>query len=137
MLFNKIGKTYNKTREAEKRIILELIRLLDLPKNAIIADIGAGTGNYSFALASAGYIIKAIEPSTVMVSHSERDLDIEWHIGYAEKIPLKTNSVDAVVSILSLPHFTDIESSFKEMDRILKNGPIIIIPIKKIIDIYK
>jgi len=126
MLFNKIGKTYNKTRAADTRIISELIRLLDLPKNTIIADIGAGTGNYSFALASAGYKIMAIEPSTVMVSHLEQNLDIEWHIGYAEKIPLETASVDAVVSILSLPHFTDIESSFKEMGRILRNGPIII-----------
>jgi ubiquinone/menaquinone biosynthesis C-methylase UbiE len=126
MLFNSIGKTYNNTRSADKRITSELIRLLGLQKGSIIADIGAGTGNYGFALANAGYKIKAIEPSAEMISHSQQDLDIEWLIGSAERIPLRTGSVDAVVSILALPHFSDIECSFKEMARILRNGPIII-----------
>jgi ubiquinone/menaquinone biosynthesis C-methylase UbiE len=126
MLFNKIGETYNKTRAADGRIISELIRLLDLQKGAIVADIGAGTGNYSFALANAGYKIKAIEPSATIVSHSQQDLDIEWFIGCAENIPLQAGSVDANVSILALPHFSDIECAFKEMARILKNGPIVI-----------
>lgn len=126
MLFNKIGATYNKTRVADGRIISELIRLLDLQKGATIADVGAGTGNYSFALADAGYKIKAIEPSEAMFSNSRQGLDIEWYIGCAEDIPLPTESVDAIVSILALPHFSDIKCSFKEMARILKKGPIVI-----------
>jgi ubiquinone/menaquinone biosynthesis C-methylase UbiE len=126
MLFNKIGETYNKTRVADERIIAELIRLLDLQKGSTIADIGAGTGNYSFAMANAGYKIKAIEPSDTMAFHSRQDVDMEWFIGCAEDIPLQTASVDAIISILALPHFSDIECSFKEMARILKSGPIII-----------
>jgi ubiquinone/menaquinone biosynthesis C-methylase UbiE len=126
MLFNEIGETYNNTRVADEQIISELIRLLDLKKGATIADIGAGTGNYSFALVNAGYKIKAIEPSGTMISNSKQGLDIEWFIGGAENIPLRTESVDAIVSILSLPHFSDIKRMFKEMARILKNGPIVI-----------
>lgn len=126
MLFNKIGGTYNKTRAADERILSELIRLLDLQKGTIIADIGAGTGNYSFALANAGYKIIAIDPSPAMISHSQQDLDIECFIGCAENIPLRTQSVAAVVSILALPHFSDMECAFKEMGRILKNGPLVI-----------
>ncbi len=103
-----------------------MIRLLDLQKGSVIADIGAGTGNYSFALANAGYKIMAIEPSATMISHSLQNLDIEWLSGYAESVPLRTDSVDAIVSILALPHFSDLECSFKEMARILKNGPIVI-----------
>jgi hypothetical protein len=46
-LFDAIGKTYNKTRVADDRIVSELIRLADLGhEDQIIADIGAGTGNY-------------------------------------------------------------------------------------------
>ena len=126
MVFNKIGETYKKTRAADERIISELIRLLDLPKRTTIADIGAGTGNYSYALAHAGYKIMAIEPSAVMISRSQKNLDIEWIIGCAENIPLRTECVDAIVSILALPHFSDIECAFKEMARILKKGPIVI-----------
>jgi ubiquinone/menaquinone biosynthesis C-methylase UbiE len=126
MLFNKIGETYNKTRAADERIISELIRLLGLQKGRSIADIGAGTGNYSFALANAGYKIKAMEPSATMISYSRQDSGIEWLIGCAENVPLRAESVDAIVSILALPHFSDIECSFKEMARISKKGPIVI-----------
>ncbi len=126
MLFNKIGETYNNTRAADERIVSELIRLAGLQTGAIIADIGAGTGNYSDALAKTGYKIKAIEPSSTMLSHLQQDSDIEWIFGYAENIPLQTGSVEAVFSILALPHFSDIERAFKEMARILKKGPIVI-----------
>ena len=58
-LFDAIGKTYNKTRVADDRIVSELLRLADLAKgHHIIADIGAGTGNYSIALANAGLQIR-------------------------------------------------------------------------------
>ena len=126
MLFDKIGGTYNRTRSADKRIVSELVRLLGLQKGTTIADVGAGTGNYSIAMAKAGYKIKAIEPSTAMISHSLQDLDVEWLVGCAENIPLRTGSVDAAISILALAHFSDIEHSFSEMARISNNGPIVI-----------
>jgi ubiquinone/menaquinone biosynthesis C-methylase UbiE len=126
-LFNTIGKTYNNTRLADERIVAELIKLINLKKDcSIIADIGAGTGNYSIALANAGFKIRAIEPSAIMLSHSKQNPNIEWIIECAENIPLKTGSVDAAFSVLALPHFSDIEQAFKEMARILKKGSIVI-----------
>ena len=83
MPFHTIGNTYNKTRAADDRIVSELLRLLGLQKGAIIADVGAGTGNYSVALANAGYKIKAVEPSPAMLSHARQNSDIEWIIGCA------------------------------------------------------
>ena len=124
-LFGPIGKTYNRTRVADDRIVSKLIRLIDLGKgDCIIADIGAGTGNYSAALANVGFQIRMIEPSATMVLQSERKANIERIIGCAENVPLKTGSVDAVVSVLALPHFSDIKQAFIEMARVLKKGPI-------------
>lgn len=126
-IFDAIGGAYNKTRAADERIVSELIRLINLKKeSAIIADIGAGTGNYSIALANAGYKIAAIEPSAIMLSNSQRSVNIEWIVGCAEAIPLQTGSVDAVFSVLALPHFVDIERAIGEMARILKTGPIVL-----------
>jgi ubiquinone/menaquinone biosynthesis C-methylase UbiE len=125
-IFNTIGKTYNNTRVADERIVSELIRLLSLGKGSIIADIGAGTGNYTVALANAGFNIKAIEPSEIMVSNSQENSKIEWIIGCAENIPLQTSSVDAVFSVLALPHFWDIEQAFREIARVLKKGPVVL-----------
>jgi ubiquinone/menaquinone biosynthesis C-methylase UbiE len=126
-LFDAIGKTYNKTRVADDRIVSELIRLADLgPGDHIIADIGAGTGNYSIALKNAGFRIRAVEPSETMLLQLERKTNIERMVGCGENIPLKTSSVDAVFSVLALPHFSDIEQVFIEMARVLKKGPIIL-----------
>ena len=126
MLFHSIGKTYNDTRAADDRIVSELIRLLSIESGATLADIGAGTGNYSIALANAGFNVKAIEPSSRMLSHSGQNPNIEWIIGCAEDIPLQTDRVDGVFSVLALPHFSDIDRAFKEMGRISKTGPIVI-----------
>lgn len=38
-----------------------LDRLLNLPRGSTIADIGAGTGNYTIALANLVYNLKAME----------------------------------------------------------------------------
>jgi ubiquinone/menaquinone biosynthesis C-methylase UbiE len=125
-LFNSIGKMYDNTRRADERIVTQLVRHLDLKHGSTIADIGAGTGNYSVALAEAGFKIKAVEPSPVMRSHTRQHANVEWIAGYAEDIPLKNDSVAGVVSTLALPHFSDAERAFREMARILEQGSIII-----------
>lgn len=53
-LYNSIGEDYNATRQADERIVAKLISLLDLPTDSTIANIGAGTGNYSNAIAQQG-----------------------------------------------------------------------------------
>ena len=70
-LYNSIGQNYNRTRQADSRIVDRLIDLLNLPKGTTIADVGAGTGNYSNAIAIQGYRVVAIEPSQVMQSQRQ------------------------------------------------------------------
>jgi len=65
-IYNEIGKTYNCGRQADRRITETIIRSLNLPLHSVIADIGAGTGNYSYELPKLGYKVIAIEPSEVM-----------------------------------------------------------------------
>lgn len=65
-LYDSIGSDYNSTRKPDSRIVEQLINLLELPTGSIVADVGAGTGNYSYALANLGYQVIAIEPSQVM-----------------------------------------------------------------------
>ena len=61
--YDRIGFGYNQHRAAEPSVVQSLVRLLDLPVGSVIADVGAGTGNYSNALAGHGYKLYAIEPS--------------------------------------------------------------------------
>ncbi|MDZ7968538.1 MAG: methyltransferase domain-containing protein [Nostoc sp. DedSLP03] len=123
-IYNSIGQQYSKTRVPDIRIVNKLIDLLNLSEGSIIADIGAGSGGYSLALANQGFIVNAVEPSVVMQKQAVEHQQIKWFTGYAENLPLLDNSVDAVVSILVTHHFSHLEKAFQEMHRIIRDGAI-------------
>jgi protein-L-isoaspartate O-methyltransferase len=56
VLYNPIGKDYNKNRTAGPRILAAIKKLVALPEGSVIAEIGAGTGNYANALARRGQV---------------------------------------------------------------------------------
>ncbi len=125
-LYNSIGKDYNATRQSDPRIVQQLLNLLDLPEGSTIADVGAGTGNYSNAFADLGYQVIAIEPAEVMQSQLKPHPKVSWLIAAAEKIPLPDDAVDGVVAMLSMHHFDDIKRGIQEMARISLTGKIVI-----------
>jgi ubiquinone/menaquinone biosynthesis C-methylase UbiE len=124
-----IGDSYNKNRTADKRILKTIIDLLNLPAGKLIADIGAGTGNYANALADSGYRLFAIEPSEVMRKQAVPSGNIMWLSGVAEALPLQDTSMDGVVMVLAIHHFSNIRSAAKEVARVCPNGPLIIFTI--------
>ena len=126
VLYNSIGEGYNYSRKPDPRIVKRLIDLLDLPKGSTIADIGAGTGNYSNAIAEQGYKVIAIEPSSTMRSQAIDRSDVRWLSAKAEKIPLPDNSVDGAIIVLAMHHFSDRLSAIKEINRIVGDGKIVI-----------
>ncbi|MEL6930633.1 MAG: class I SAM-dependent methyltransferase, partial [Cyanobacteria bacterium J06600_6] len=137
-LYNSIGKNYNATRRPDPRIVQQLLKLLDLPLGSMVADLGAGTGNYSRAIAEAGYQVVAIEPSSVMRQQAIPHPDVSWIAGAAEAIPLKDRSVDGVVVMLALHHFSNLAQGLKEINRIAKTGKMVLFAFeqKKIPDFW-
>jgi hypothetical protein len=57
--------------ERTKRIVQRFLR----PAPAVVADVGGGTGPYSFWLASLGYEIHLIEPSARLVQICKSRMD--------------------------------------------------------------
>lgn len=125
-IYNEIGINYSKYRKADNRIVEKIIDLLALPNHSVIAEVGAGTGNYSYAIAEKGYSVKAIEPSDMMIKQRKAHPDIEWVKGQAEDIPLEDKSADAVLGVLSVHHFSDLNKAFKEMNRVSFTGKILL-----------
>jgi SAM-dependent methyltransferase len=124
--YNIIGQTYARSRRADPRIVDELLRLLDLPRGSIVADIGAGTGNYTRALAERGYRMVAVEPSPVMRAQAAPHPRVTWLDAYAERLPMADGAVRGVVSTLAIHHFADRAQSFREMSRVAGAGPIVL-----------
>jgi ubiquinone/menaquinone biosynthesis C-methylase UbiE len=119
--YDEIGKTYSQTRIADARITNAIIQGLNLTTPSIIVDIGAGTGNYSVELAKLGYKVLAVEPSEVMREQGKQHEELRWIAGVAEALPFDECSVDGIVSTLAIHHFIDLEKSFSEMVRIIKD----------------
>lgn len=119
-IYDAIGQSYSKSRLPDSRIVDCLLNLLALEKGSIVADIGAGTGGYSRAIADRGFLVYAVEPSQVMRSQAISHPQVQWLTGYAEAIPLPDSSVDAGFCILAMHHFSDLESALQEINRVTK-----------------
>jgi ubiquinone/menaquinone biosynthesis C-methylase UbiE len=124
-IYDIIGQSYSKSRQADPRIVDSLLNLLALEKGSVVADIGAGTGNYSRAIADRGFLVYAVEPSDVMHSQATPHPLVRWRLGYAEAIPLPNSSVDAVFSVLAMHHFSRPKTAFREMNRVARKGAIV------------
>ncbi len=126
VIYDEIGRSYTEHRSADSRIVDKTVRLLNINAGSLIADIGAGTGNYSVALAERGFLVKAIEPSDVMREQAAGHPDVEHLNGSAEKVPLPDSCADGVICILAFHHFTDPLRAAREMARICADGPIVL-----------
>lgn len=124
-LYDNIGKSYSKTRRPDSRIASRLVELLSLPPDSIVADVGAGTGNYSIELARAGFRCIAVEPSVEMAKQAREHQSILWLSSFAESVPLSNGSVAGCISVLSYHHFQDRRAGLTEMLRIAGSGPLI------------
>lgn len=102
---------------------------LDLPKDAVVVDVGCGTG-YALRHASGdvtrGRLI-GIDPVPRMIEIArERTLDhphsarIEFRVGSAENLPVEDEAADVVFAFDSVDHWQDIERGLREIRRILR-----------------
>ncbi len=126
-IYDAIGQSYSKSRLPDPRIVDFLLHLLALDKGSIVADIGAGTGGYSRAIANQGFVVYPVEPSYVMRSQAIPHPQVQWISANAEELILLDSScVDAAFSILAMHHFSDLESALTEINRVTKkNGAIV------------
>jgi ubiquinone/menaquinone biosynthesis C-methylase UbiE len=126
-IYDIIGDSYNKNRTADERTLEIIIDLLNLPAGKLIVDIGAGTGNYTNALANLGYRLFAVEPSEIMREQAVPNSNVAWIAGLAEFLPLHDASMDGAIIVLSLHHFSNIRSAAKEVARVCPAGPLVVL----------
>lgn len=123
-IYEHIGRGYSRHRAADPRIVERLARMLGPLQNVV--DVGAGTGNYSAALARLGYRVVAVEPSAAMRNQAEDVSGVRWVASRAEQLPLPDGCAHGVVCALALHHFADARVALSEMQRVARGGPIVI-----------
>lgn len=96
----------------------------------LICDLGAGPGLLSVEILKQipDATVVGIDPLIKMLSLAKENIKkadasvFEAVLGISDKIPLKSNSVDVIVSRFSLPYWSQPQKSFTEMSRVLKPG---------------
>jgi SAM-dependent methyltransferase len=91
------------------------------PPSLVVADLGAGTGISSRALASRGPRVIAIEPNAKMRDAAAPDERITWIDGIAERTTLADASVDVAVAFQAW-HWVDHPAGVAEARRIVRPG---------------
>lgn len=126
--FSTLAKNYINRPAYDTELLNQILTHMDLkPENAVMADVGAGTGKLTKVLAEIGIRnIKAIEPNDEMRKegsiYTKEYPFIEWAKGSGEETFLESNSVNWVTMASSF-HWTDPNKSLPEFHRILKcNG---------------
>jgi len=118
--YEEIGHGYATTRREEPRFARRITAALGASRT--ILNVGAGTGSYE----PRDRHVIAIEPSDVMAAQRPPDLAPAIRAS-AHSLPLRDNSVDAAMSILSLHHWDDHqEAGVREMRRVAV-GPVVLL----------
>lgn len=104
------------------------VDLADLHEGTTVLDLGAGTGDLSFAAAGRGARVLAIDLSPGMLAVLGRRATAAQRsrvvpvVGNGEHLPLPDASVDRIVSGFTVRNVGDLARAFAELRRVLRPG---------------
>lgn len=106
----------------------------DVRAGQIAADLGAGTGFITEALAARGVRVIAVDQSKTMLEQMRRNLAakfpgarVEYRLGDADTLPIADSAVDYAFANMFLHHVETPANAIREMARILKPGGALVV----------
>jgi SAM-dependent methyltransferase len=108
-VYDRIGNSYRQARRQDRR-------LADLINDALgeartVLNVGAGTGSYE----PKDRRVVAVEPSLVMLSQHSGATRVQ---AIAEELPFADQSFDASMAVMTVHHWSDLETGLREMGRV-------------------
>jgi len=102
------------------------LRLLGPVEGARVLDLGCGSGHNAVTLAQQGAKVIAVDPSAACLARAREraeraEVRVELHQGgLAELAFLRSDSVDAALSVMALASVYDVDRVFRQVHRVLK-----------------
>jgi SAM-dependent methyltransferase len=113
-LYDNIGRTYSSRRQSDPRIAAAIERAID--GCASVLNVGAGTGSYE----PCSRAVVAVEPSLTMIAQRPPG-SAPVVQGYAEALPFRDGSFDAVLGVLTVHHWKNQIKGFSECARVARS----------------
>ncbi|QXC59845.1 class I SAM-dependent methyltransferase [Aquihabitans sp. G128] len=108
------------------------LRLLGPVEGRRILDLGCGTGHNAVVLATQGAKVIAVDPGADRLAQArdraeEAGVRVELHqAGLADLAFLRSDSVDAAISVLALTSVDDLARVFRQVHRVLKPEAVLV-----------
>jgi 2-polyprenyl-6-hydroxyphenyl methylase/3-demethylubiquinone-9 3-methyltransferase len=95
-----------------------------------IADIGCGAGTQSLLWAELGHRVHGLDVNQPLLDlarqrAAQKELEVEFVLGSAVKLPWPDNSMDACISVELLEHVADWRACLREFTRIVRPGGVL------------
>jgi len=118
-LYDSIGKQYRSHRRPDPRIAALLSN--ELADAATIVNLGAGVGAYE----PLDRDVVAVEPSGVMIAQRNRHNDCIVQ-ARAEELPFRQDTFDCATAILTIHHWSDMETGLTEALRVARRKVVLL-----------
>ena len=112
--YNKFGQKYSGHRQTDPRIAEYVFSALKDSKT--ILNVGAGSGSYE----PADKYVVAVEPSVVMRNQRIQNGKNPAINAKADNLPFDDNSFDAIMAMVTVHHWPDMDKGLKELRRVAK-----------------
>src|SRR5579859_4111651 len=118
--YDRIGLGYARTRREDPRVAQLIAEALGDARTVV--NVGAGAGSYE----PRDRYVLAVEPSDVMATQRPPELPPALR-GSAAGLPLRDESVDAAMAVLTVHHWdAEQEAGVRELRRVAR-GPVVIL----------
>ena len=109
--YDTIGRDYSRHRRPDPRIEAQIHAALGDARTVL--NVGAGTGSYE----PTDRVVIALEPSPVMIAQRRPDA-APVVVGCAETLPFRDGAFDAVLALLTVHHWDDVDAGLRELRRV-------------------